>query len=97
MDYLKTVEQIPNEKRQTLTNKLVDCILTSKSEEKMPPPLANDILHHWQKGILDAGNGLAALLQASVLLEPDKTVIAFNELQMTDIAEQIKDAIKKPE
>jgi len=93
VDYGKIVESIPTEKWNELTSKLIDCILTSKNDEKMPNQLANNILHNWQQGILQSKSGLTALLEAALLLEPEKTTNAFNELQMTSIAEQIKGAL----
>jgi len=93
MDYRKLVELIPIANREMLSNKLVDFILTSKNDEKMPSQLANTILHYWQQDVLKSESGLTALLEAALLLEPDKTVSAFGELQMTNIAEQIKAAL----
>jgi len=90
MDYRKLVEAVPVIKREPLMNKLVDLILTSKNDEKMPSPLANAILHHWQNDILISESGLTPLLQAAVVLEPDKTVEVFNGLEMGDLAELIK-------
>jgi hypothetical protein len=56
----------------------------------MPSQLANAILFHWQQDTLRSGSGLAALLEAALLLEPEKTLNVFTELQMEGIAEQIK-------
>jgi len=61
----------------------------------MPSQLANTILHHWQNDILISESGLTALLEAAVLLEPDKTVEAFNQLELADMVEQIKGAVAK--
>jgi len=95
LDYRKLVETIPIGKREPLSNKLIDFVLSSKNDEKMPSQLANTILHHWQNDILISESGLTALLEAAVLLEPDKTVEAFNQLELTDIVEQIKGAVAK--
>lgn len=95
MDYRKLVEVIPVLKRESLLNKLVDLILSSKNDEKMPSSLANIILHHWQNGVLISESGLTALLEAAVLLEPDKTVEVFIKLELTDFSEQIKEAAEK--
>jgi len=95
MDYRKLVEEIPAEKRETILDKLVDVILASKNDEKMLPQLANSILYHWQRDVLLSESGLAALLEAAYLVEPDKTQEAFTNLQMTNIAEQIKGAPAK--
>ena len=90
MEYAKLVGSIPAEKREMLSNKLIDFVLTSKNDEKMPSQLANTFLNFWQQNLLKTENGLTALLEAALLLEPEKTVTLFNELQMTNITEQIK-------
>jgi len=91
MTYHKVVETIPLEKREELSDKLIDAILVSKNEDKMPAGLANAILYHWQRGLLTRDAGLAALLEAAVLLEPDKTMeILEGELQLMDIVKQLK-------
>jgi len=94
VDYRKLVELIPVGQRDTVSDKLVDFILTSKNDEKMPNQLANTILHHWQHGALKSESGLTALLEAAVLLEPEKTINVFGELQMANVAEQIKESSK---
>ena len=92
MEYAKITAMIPAEKRELFSDKFVDFILTSKNDEKMPSQLANTLLHSWQQNLLKTENGLAILLEAALLLEPEKTVNLFNELQLTNIAEQIKGA-----
>ena len=94
MNLSRFVNMIPSSKRQIASNKLVDSILTSKNDEKMPNALANTILHYWQQNLLESEHGLTVLLEASVLLEPEKTVTALNELQLTDIAEGIRAEMK---
>lgn len=90
MDYVKLVEMIPAQTRHTVVDKLADFVLTSKNDEKMPPQLANNIIDYWQKDLLSSEAGLASLLEAATLLEPEKTVGALNELQLTNVAGQIK-------
>jgi len=92
VDYRKLVELIPVEKWEMLSNKLIGFILTSKNDEKMPSKLANAILYRWQHDALKTDAGLTALLEAAALLELEKTINAFNELQMANIAEQIRKA-----
>jgi hypothetical protein len=93
MEYAKLIGMTPIEKRDALSDKLVDFILTSKNDEKMPSQLANTLLYFWQQNLLKTENGLAILLEAALLLEPEKTVNVFGVLQMTNIAEQIKGAL----
>lgn len=95
MDYRKLIETVQVAKRETLSKKLVDLILLSKNDEKMPSPLANTILYHWQNGTLISESGLTALLEAAALLEPEKTAEACTVLELTGVASQIKEAIVK--
>jgi hypothetical protein len=95
MDYRKLVETIPVAKREPLSNKLTDLLLSSKNDEKMPSQLANIILHHWQNDILLSESGLTALLEAATLLEPDKTIEVFTQLELAGFAEQLKEAAAK--
>ena len=73
-----------------LSDKLVDIILTSKNDDKLPSQLAKTILNQWQNDNLKSESGLATLLESAVLVELEKTSSALNELQMSDVAEQIK-------
>jgi len=73
-----------------LSDKLIDVILASKNDDKLPSQLAKTILHHWQNDNLKSESGLATLLESAVLVELEKTFSALNELQMSDVAEQIK-------
>lgn len=95
MDYRKLVEAIPIAKRMPLLNKLIDFVLSSKNDEKMPTQLANTILLHWQNDILISESGLTALLEAAVLLEPEKTIETFTQLELEGFAEQIKEVAAK--
>ena len=91
MAYQKIVKMIPVKKRETLSDKLVDFLLKSKKEDKMPSDLANTILSQWQQGSLTTEAGLAALLEAAVLLEPEKTMeFLEQELQLVDVAKALK-------
>lgn len=90
MDYSKLTSLIPTSKQETLSDKLVDIILASKNDDKMPSHLANTILHHWQNDNLKSEAGLAKLLEAATSLELEKTLNSLSELKMPDIAEKIK-------
>ena len=90
MDYRKLVELIPPAKWEPLSNRLVDFILTSKNDEKMPSRLANNILYFWQQDVLESESGLSALLEAAVLLEPEKTFGVLTELELANVTEQLK-------
>ena len=92
MTYQKIARTIPVGKREKLSDKLVDFLLKSKKEDKMPSDLANTILNQWQLGPLTTEAGLAALLEAAVLLESEKTMeFLEQELQLADVAKAIKE------
>jgi hypothetical protein len=90
MDYPKLVELIPKEKRKNTADKLVNIILSSKNDDKMPSDLANTILYQWQQNLLTSESGLSALLKAAVLLEQEKTIMVLGELQLNELADKIK-------
>ena len=93
MDYRRLVETVPVGKKEALLNKLADTILSAKNDDKMPSRLANRILHEWQQDTLVSEFGLTALLEAAVLLDPAKIVEALTTLELTDIADLIKNAM----
>ncbi|UCD26444.1 MAG: hypothetical protein JSW19_03065 [Candidatus Bathyarchaeota archaeon] len=92
MTYQKIAESIPLEKREKLSDKLLNFVLKSKKESKMPSSLATSILDQWRLGPLTTEKGLAVLLKAAVLLESEKT-IAFleQELQLVSVAKAIEE------
>jgi hypothetical protein len=95
MDYRKIIDNVSVLKREGLSTKLIDVILLSKNDDKMPSQLANTILQQWQQDTLLTESGLTALLEAAVLLEPVKTVEALTALELADIAGQINEATVK--
>jgi hypothetical protein len=64
-------------------------ILGAKNDQKMPINLAHTILLSMKTGTASTKSGLTSLLEAAVLLDPEKTVAALGELQMLKLAEQI--------
>jgi len=98
MGHQKIVETVPVEKRGEFSDKLIDLVLTSKNDEKMTVSLANTLLYHWQRNLLVSDSGLAALLEAAVLLEPDKTIeVLEQEFQLVGIVKAVKEVFTKAE
>ncbi len=92
MAYQKIVKTIPVEKREKLSDKLLDFVLKSKKESKMPSDLAYTILNQWQLGPLTTEMGLAVLLEAAILLESEKTLEFLDqELQLLEVVKAIKE------
>jgi len=71
--------------------KLIDIILNSPNASKMPGELAKTILYHWQRGQLVTEIGLQCLLEASVILEPEKTIGSMEELGLSEIVAKLKE------
>jgi hypothetical protein len=90
MDYPKLVELVPDEKLGPLSDQLLNFILTTKNDGKMPTKLANAMLFKMQHGAIKGKTGVAVLLEAALLLEPEKTMTALGEMQMSTLAEEIK-------
>jgi len=96
MTYHKMVKSIPKENREKLSDRLVDTILKSKRGDKMPDRLAKSILSRWSQGPLTDDDSLAELLEASVLLEPEKTVESLKQkLQMVNLAKAVEQVSAK--
>jgi len=94
LTYKKIVKMIPVEKREELSDKLLNYLLKSKKEKKMPSSLAKCFLSQWQTGSFDDEVGLAVLLEATVLLEPEKTTeFLEQELQLAEVAKALKEAV----
>jgi hypothetical protein len=90
MDYPKLVELVPAEKLGALSDQLLNYVLTTKNEGKMPTKLANCMLSTMQMGEIKAKTGVAVLLEAALLLEPEKTMAALGEMQLTQLAEAVR-------
>ena len=93
MSYKKIVEMIPVEKRGKLSDKLLNYLLKAKKENKMPSSLAKCFLSQWQTGGFDDVVGLAVLLEATVTVEPEKTIeLVETEMQLAEVAKALKEA-----
>jgi hypothetical protein len=92
VSYKKIVKMIPVEKREQLSDKLLNYLLKAKKEKKMPSSLAKCFLSQWQTGGFDDEVGLAVLLEATALLEPEKTTeFLEQELQLAEVAKALKE------
>jgi len=91
--YKKIVKMIPVEKRGTLSDKLLNYLLKTKNEAKMPSSMAHCFLSQWQTGTFDDETGLAVLLEATALVELEKTAeFLEKDLQLADVAKAVKEA-----
>ena len=94
MAYEKIVQMIPVEKRGTLSDKLLNYLLKSKNEAKMPSNMAYCFLTQWQTGTFDDEVGLAVLLETTAMVELEKTAeFIEKELQLAEVAKAVKEAV----
>jgi hypothetical protein len=92
VDYKKILKMIPVEKREVLSDKLLNYLLKSKNEEKMPSRIAYCFLSQWQTGTFNDDVGLSVLLEATALLEPEKTTeFVEKELELSNVAKALKE------
>jgi hypothetical protein len=93
VSYKKIVKMIPVEKREALSDKLLNYLLKTKKENNMSSSMANCFLSQWQTGSFDDEAGLAVLLEATATVELEKTTAFLEqELQLADVAKAVKEA-----
>lgn len=81
----KIVRKIPSSSWESTSERLIDIVLNSPNANKMPSGLAKTILYYWQRDQLATEVGLQRLLEASMIVDPGKTVdvlrgLGFQEL-----------------
>jgi len=76
----KIVEKIPSSSWDATSERLVDIVLNSPNANKMPSGLAKTILYYWQRDQLATKIGLQRLIEASMIVDPEKTIDALKEL-----------------
>jgi hypothetical protein len=94
VSYKKIVKMVPVEKREKLSDKLLNYLLKSKKEKNMPSSMAKCFLSQWQTRGFDDEEGLAVLLEATAIPELDKTTkFLEQDLQLADVAKAVKEAV----
>lgn len=86
----KIVHRIPASLRSPASEKLIDIILNSSNARKMPSSLAKTILYYWQRDQIATAVGLERLLEASMILEPEKAISLMEELGLPEIVALLK-------
>ena len=84
MTMKKIVPDIPQSMWNEVSEKLIAIILKSKNAKKMPSHLAKTILHFWHNDQMGTEIGLQWLLEASILLEPEKTTDLMKEIGLSE-------------
>ena len=90
----KIVRKIPTSLWGVASDKLVDLVLNSANGEKMPSDLAKTILFYWQRDQLATEIGLQRLMEAAMILEPEKTVAVIEELGLHELVVVLRETVK---
>jgi len=91
----KIARNIPASLWNEASEKLIDIVLNSPNASKMPSDLAKTILYYWQRDQLATEIGLHRLLEASMILEPEKTMSLMGELGLSEIVAMLKEISKQ--
>ncbi len=76
----KIVRELPSSSWEVTSEKLIDIVLNSHNANKMPSGLAKTILYYWQRDQLATEVGMQRLLEASMIVDPEKTADTLKEL-----------------
>lgn len=95
MRYADMTQRIEASKRENLSNSLLDLILESGNADKLTPELARSLMDAALGKALSKGTGLETLLDASALLEPEKTPATLEAQGFPELASELKKSIGK--
>jgi len=89
----KIARKIPASLMNVASEKLIDLVLNSPNASKMPSDLAKTILYYWQRDQLATEVGLQRILEASMILEPEKTISLMEELGLPAIVVMLRETL----
>jgi len=81
----KIVRKIPSSSWEATSERLIDIVLNSPNASKMPSGLAKTILYYWQRDQLATEVGLQRLLEASMIVDSEKTIDVLKELGLQEL------------
>ncbi len=86
----EVVKSIPLSLREVVSNKLIKIITSSSNSHKIPSSLARSLLYYWQRDLLSSEVGLMKLIEASLILEYDKTVKILADLGLNEAVKLVR-------
>jgi len=89
----RVARKIPAALWNVASEKLIDLVLNSPNASKMPSDLAKTILYYWQRDQLATEVGLQRVLEASMILEPEKTITLMEELGLPAIVVMLRETL----
>lgn len=90
VDAENILKTLPSSSVAPLQKGLVDTILKSKNAQSLPADAAKRLLSLYHDNQLGSPEGLVTLLQASVLIEQEKTAEMLQELGLTEAAAKVR-------
>lgn len=90
VDAENILKTLPGSSAASLQKGLVDTILKSKNAQSLPADVAKRLLSLYHGDQLGSPEGLVTLLQASVLIEQEKTAEMLQELGLTEAATKVR-------
>ncbi len=81
----KIVRKIPSSSWEVTSERLIDIVLNSPNANRMPSGLAKTILYYWQRDQLATEVGLQRLLEASMMIDSEKTIGVLKNLGFREL------------
>jgi hypothetical protein len=78
-DLKEIISKIPQPLVSKASDRLANLVLNSKNAKKIPNRLAKNILYDWQTGQHETSDGLERLIEAALIVEPEKTSTFLQE------------------
>jgi hypothetical protein len=93
--FLDLTKEITPAKREKLSDSLLDLILDSGSADKLTAELARSLVDAARRDELASDRGLAILLEAGSLIEPEKAPASLEAQGFAELAGELKKATGK--
>jgi len=92
--YLEATRKIDSSKRERLSDILLDLILDSGNADKLTPESARSLIDASREDKLRSASSLGTLLEAGVLLEPEKTPATLEAQGFSELASELRKSAK---
>jgi len=84
------VEGIPASLHKNISKKLVAIVLGTRDKDAIPTELAKKIIYLWRQDQLATKTGIAAMLEASVLVDAESTYQILDEMGLQELTISLK-------
>jgi len=84
------VEGIPASLHKNISKKLVAIVLGTRDKDSIPTELAKKIIYLWRQDQLATKTGIAAMLEASVLVDAESTYQILDEMGLQELTISLK-------